>query len=52
MREKLSCPPHPVPGLLGVIPELLCHPARATSGAELPDGTTDRIGHRPGSRGV
>jgi hypothetical protein len=52
LADKLPDPPHPVSGSLGVVAELLCHPAGAATAAELPHGAADHVGHRFGVRGV
>jgi len=50
--EKLPDPPHPVAGRVGVVAELLGHPAGAATDAELPHGAADRLRHRSGGRRV
>ena len=49
---ELTDPAHPAGGRVGVVAELLCHPAGAAADAELLDGAADRGGDRAGVRGV
>src|SRR5580704_14702348 len=42
---ELADPGHPLSGRLGVVAELLCHPADAAAGTEPAHGATDRRGH-------
>src|SRR5260370_787134 len=49
---ELADPAHPLGGRLGVVAELLCHPARAAAGAEPAHGAADRLGHTFGGRCV
>jgi hypothetical protein len=41
-----------VTGCLGMVAELLCHPAGAATDAKLPHGMADRLRNRLGGRGV
>jgi hypothetical protein len=52
LAGKLPDPPHGVGGRLGVVAELLSHPAGAATDAELPHDAADRLRRRLGGRGV
>ena len=47
---ELADPAHPLGGRLGVVAELLCHPADAAAGTEPAHGAADRRGHAFGGR--
>jgi hypothetical protein len=49
---ELAHPAHPAGGRVGVVAELLCHPAGAATGAELPQGPPDCLGDHGGGWGV
>jgi hypothetical protein len=46
--EQRADPAHALGGDLGVVAELLRHPAGAAARAELPHGDPDRLGHHVG----
>ena len=49
---ELADPAHPLGGRLGVVAELLCHPAGAAAGTEPAHGAAGRDGHAFGDRCV
>jgi hypothetical protein len=49
---ELADPAHALGGCVGVVAELLCHPAYAATDAELPHSPLDRLGHHFGGRGI
>jgi hypothetical protein len=52
LGDELADPAHPPSGRVGVVAELLCHPAGAAADAELLHGAADRGGYHVGGRGV
>jgi hypothetical protein len=52
LGDELADPAHPPGGGVGVVAELLGHPAGAAAGAELLHGAADRGGYHVGGRGV
>src|SRR5262249_5616423 len=49
---ELTDPAHALGGRVGVVAELLCHPAHAATDAELSHGLLDRLGHHFSGRGI
>jgi hypothetical protein len=49
---ELAHPAHPLGGHVGVVAELLRHPAGAPTGAEPSHGAGDRLGDHVGGRGI
>src|SRR5260370_820399 len=49
---ELARPAHPLGGRVGVVAELLSHPAYAATDAEVLHGTSDCLGHHVGRWGV
>jgi hypothetical protein len=49
---ELADPAHAFGGRVGVVAELLCHPAYAATDAELSHSPPDRLGHHFGGRGI
>ena len=52
LGEELADPAHPRGGRVGVVAELLCHPAGAAADAELLDGAANGGGDYASGRGV
>ena len=49
---ELADPAHALGGRIGVVAELLCHPAHAATDAELSHSPPDRLGHHFSRRGI
>src|SRR5215470_2229735 len=52
LRDELAGPAHPPGGRVGMVAELLCHPADAAADTELLHGTANCRGHHVSGRSV